>query len=576
MVFPARIFRSPFFPSFPGVMLVPMTLAIAVLCMVPPVCRDALVHHLAVPKLYLRAGGMIELPDLFFSYYPMNLDLLYLIPLYFGNDIIPKFIHYAFALATAGLLHGYLAPAVGRRIALWSTLFFLSIPIIIKLSITVYVDLGLAFFSTAALIMVLRWNREPERHGFLVGAAVCCGLAMGTKYNGLVIFFTLTSMVSLLYFRQNRERRRTSGAITTVVLFISIAMLTFSPWMIRNWHWTGNPLFPLYQRIFSSSEIPDQGETLHIDPFTYRREVLGESTWEILLLPFRIFFQGRDGDARYFDGRLNPALLLLPPAAFRRRSVMDTYRNEKLIMLYYCLIVGMITFFTTPARVRYYVPVVPTLTILSAFGMHRLLTDTSIHRTLRYLSVTGILLCLVWNMNYLREQYSIVQPIRYLSGEWSRDEYIERFRPEYAAMKYINAHVPDDSRILFFFMGRRGYYCDRPYLFDLMTEGFKTMMDSRLVRWLNESSSSEEFLLRLRNAGITHFLINTHIFEQWISEDLSPDIQQKLRAFLAPHLELLFNKNGFAIMRIKKGDNPMSHLPLPFQSVVPHVMEGAS
>ena len=65
---------------------------------VPPVSRDALTHHLAVPKLYLHYGGMVEIPAIVFSYYPMNLDLLYLLPLYFGNDILPKFIHFTFAL----------------------------------------------------------------------------------------------------------------------------------------------------------------------------------------------------------------------------------------------------------------------------------------------------------------------------------------------------------------------------------------------------------------------------------------------------------------------------------------------
>jgi len=67
------------------------------LASVPPVDRDALTHHLFVPKLWLQHGGIYEIPEIPFSYYPMNLDLLYTIPLYFGNDIIPKYIHHLFA-----------------------------------------------------------------------------------------------------------------------------------------------------------------------------------------------------------------------------------------------------------------------------------------------------------------------------------------------------------------------------------------------------------------------------------------------------------------------------------------------
>ena len=82
---------------------------VALMASVPPVDRDALTHHLYIPKLYIEHGGMFEIPHVNFSYYPMNLDLLYLIPLYFNNDIIPKYIHFAFALLTAGLIFHYLS-----------------------------------------------------------------------------------------------------------------------------------------------------------------------------------------------------------------------------------------------------------------------------------------------------------------------------------------------------------------------------------------------------------------------------------------------------------------------------------
>ena len=128
------------------------------LASVPPVSRDALTHHLVVPKLYLQHGKMVELPAIPFSYYPMNLDLLYILPLYFGNDIVPKFIHFLFALMTAGLLFGFLKKRSGTLYALFGCLMFLSTPVIVKLSITVYVDLGLVFFSTAALIYLIKWS----------------------------------------------------------------------------------------------------------------------------------------------------------------------------------------------------------------------------------------------------------------------------------------------------------------------------------------------------------------------------------------------------------------------------------
>jgi hypothetical protein len=128
---------------------------ILVLSAVPPVDRDALTHHLAVPKLYLKYGGLVEIPWAPFSYFPMNLDLIYLIPLYFGNDIIPKYIHFAFALLTGCLIFGYLKQRTEKSLyGLFGALLFLSLPVVVKLSITVYVDLGLIFFSTASLLYI--------------------------------------------------------------------------------------------------------------------------------------------------------------------------------------------------------------------------------------------------------------------------------------------------------------------------------------------------------------------------------------------------------------------------------------
>ena len=74
----------------------------------PPISRDALIHHLAVPKLWLKHGEFYEIPWAEYSYYPMYINLLYTVCLYFKNDIVPKFIHLAFGLGTGWLIYSYL------------------------------------------------------------------------------------------------------------------------------------------------------------------------------------------------------------------------------------------------------------------------------------------------------------------------------------------------------------------------------------------------------------------------------------------------------------------------------------
>jgi len=237
-------------------LLVALIVAIVILSCVPPVSKDALTHHLAVPKLYLNNGGMYEIPFARFSYYPMNLDLLYLVPLYFGNDIIPKFIHFSFALLTAWLIFCYLKRRINLVYALFGILFFLSIPIIVKLSISVYVDLGLIFFSTAALLALFKWIESDCRLRFLILSAVFCGLGMGTKYNGLITLLLLTFFIPFIYSRYaQRENVPLVGAIGQGLIFLAIALLIFSPWMIRNYIWTNNPIYPLYDHWFNLQNV---------------------------------------------------------------------------------------------------------------------------------------------------------------------------------------------------------------------------------------------------------------------------------------------------------------------------------
>ncbi|MCI5119690.1 MAG: phospholipid carrier-dependent glycosyltransferase, partial [Candidatus Electrothrix sp. AUS4] len=175
-----------------GVLLAGLLLSLALLACTPPFSRDALIHHLQIPKLYLQHGGIYEIPELIFSYYPMNLDLLYLWALWLGSDILAKYIHIFFGLGTALLLYRHLKKRLSTIYGLLGALFFLSIPIIVKLSITVYVDLGLIFFTTASLLLLFRWL-ETKRSRDLLFAGICCGLGIGTKYNGLLVLFLLTS-----------------------------------------------------------------------------------------------------------------------------------------------------------------------------------------------------------------------------------------------------------------------------------------------------------------------------------------------------------------------------------------------
>ena len=90
----------------------------------------------------------------------MNVDLLYLVPLIFGNDLLPAFIHLLFGWGTGYLVYRYLKKQAGRIWGLLGLLVFVSTPMIIRLSITAYVDLGMIFFTTASVLAYFAVERR--------------------------------------------------------------------------------------------------------------------------------------------------------------------------------------------------------------------------------------------------------------------------------------------------------------------------------------------------------------------------------------------------------------------------------
>ncbi len=544
------------------VLLAAVIIAIGVLAAVPPVSRAALTHHLAVPKLYLAHGGIYEIPHLDFSYYTMNLDLLYLIPLYFNNDIIPKYIHFAFALITTAMIYRYLSRRLGVAYALLGSLFFLTIPVIVRLSTTVYIDLGVVCFLLAAMIYQFHWIESGFRWKYLLISAFFCGLALGTKYNGLLGLFLLGLLGAFAYARYHAGQKyltvRTIGWSTGFVL---VALIVFSPWMIRNYIWTGNPVYPFYNHVFNAQpsielkndggESPSErsGRFTHIQ---VRRLIYGESWLEIALIPLRVFFEGEDDLPQHFDGRANPFLLLLPIFAFWRiRSNSRQVKTEKLIMLFFSVFFLLYACVQTAIRIRYFAAILPPLVILSMFGLRNIqagLLDVFFRwrgRTSGIIRIVipGAILLVLFGLNgmYLAGRFDQDQPLAYLSGKISREDYIQARRPEYAALRYANQHLPRKAKILGVFVGNRGYYSD-------IDIEFSTRLLPRLAA---ESASAREMAAKLINRGFTHLVINVPYMNYW-GQDYTHQEKKRLQVFFSKHTVALFSRDGHTLFQISR------------------------
>ena len=128
----------------------------------------------------------------------------------------------------------------------------------------------------------------------------------------------------------------------------------------------------------------------------------------------------------------------------------------------------------------------------------------------------------------------------------SRDEYISKYRFEYPAMQYINSHLPADALILFIFIGKRGYYCNRKYIPDSMDH----LTD--FIHIVKASDTPRKIWLGLKKKGITHLLVQIVFLTQWDDQIFTVEEQKLLQDFFDDCLTPLYSKNGVTVFALRE------------------------
>ncbi len=522
-----------------------------ILNLTPPISRDALIHHLAIPKLWLTNGGFYETKWASFSYYPMNVNLLYLIPIYFKMDYLAKFIHMGFGIATALLIYLYLKNRINEFAGILGILIFLSTPMIFRLSTEAYIDLGLVFFTTASILAFIRyWDGEFKEFKWLFLSSAAMGLALGTKYNALIAWFFLSASIVFVYSKSTGEQWK---AIRCGLIFFLISLLIFSPWLIKNMFLTGNPLYPLFKGFFNISSLPGQEGVYSTlagvsqrGIFQMRGMMYGENFLETLLIPIRYFFQGQDNNPRFFDGVLNPLLIILPPFAFMKK----TFLRDKLFFMVFSVFFILAATFLDQIRIRYILPVVPILSILTVMGLINIFNWTiSMSNKWKYILTVmlfcGFILFMIQNVFYIKNYTQRVRPVNYVLGKESRDDFISRHVGSYPAMKFINQFTPENSKIRLVFLARRGYYLDRIYEDD-------PSVGMNFIRGLMAASANEQvFLEHISSFGYSHLLVRSDLFNKFLKDNYSADALKVLIQRMEKTMKVIYNENGYAVYEVR-------------------------
>jgi hypothetical protein len=506
-----------------------------ILCLVPPTARDELTHHLAIPKLYAQAGQIIEVPMAPYAYYPMLLDMLYTPWVYWGYDSVPKLIHGLFGFLTGLSLYAYLSRRMNAVYGLLGFFFFISVPSVLRLSHWAYVDLGTTFYTTAALLCMLRWHEEKGRGRWLLMAALSAGFAVATKPNGFVAWLLLFFLFAWLSVRKNEQAH--DRIFSECILFAVVGALPFLPWLAKNWLQTGNPFFPLLGGFFAAKTGVGGNDASYVSlgVFAKRELLYGESWWQITTLPLRLFFFGRDDDPQYFDGVLGPSLILLLPWAFKGK-----WLEEKKLLMSFALLFFLYALFLVDLRARYVLPIVPPMVILFTYGVFNVYLRIKQPAYL-FAVLFGFAAC---NSYYLWRYFQDVAPLGYVIGRETREAYLARALPEYPAFRYVNRELSPATKIYLLFVGRRVYHCEREYFHD------GGDLPGFLLRTIREAKDPVDIARQLKAKRLTHLLVRDELLIRFLHDNLDVPRQRLWADFTTHHLTSLFRDRGYSVWQL--------------------------
>ncbi|MBZ0258591.1 glycosyltransferase family 39 protein, partial [bacterium] len=236
-----------------GVML------LVILCSVltPETRHDPYDYHLSGPNQYVIAGQVIELPWHVFTYMPKNGEIWYGMALAVGNDSLAKLIHFIFGCFILRLLYDWLQREHGYEAGLLAAFLAASLPLLGFVAVSAYIDLIRAFWELLALYCLYQlWCAvdSKKRPVWINLAALFAGMAVATKYvSGAVFFppFVLLYLITWFKFRTDLKWFPIIGGVAYA--------LPLAPWMVLNWSWTGNPLYPFLPSLFGMN-IPSAPE----------------------------------------------------------------------------------------------------------------------------------------------------------------------------------------------------------------------------------------------------------------------------------------------------------------------------
>ena len=481
----------------------------------PPTEADALVYHLAIPAKYVRAGRIVDVPYNIYSYLPFGLQMLYTAGLVLdGSGIVAALVHYGYGILTLLAIYAlgrrYFSPAVG----LWGALFFVSVPLVMQQMSVPMVDLGPTLYFTLAILALLRyWESQAFRWTLLAGAFA--GLTIGAKLQPLFLVAALGVVFSVVCLATQRETPLARRG-RPVIAFGVMAMVVASPWFIKNWWYTGNPVYPQLYDVFGGANwSPTLAQLLeqHINS-----KAVGYDLYTFLITPWLMLAQSGNINMGYFSFAFVPFAYGWP----RRRRLW--WAALALVAVFYVL-----WFFFVYQRQRHFIYLLPVLCVLAGAGLEWLLAYAPLQRwahwCLQALTLVSLMALLGLAFVYQRK----VIPVAL--GLEGREAYLDKYGYIQEPYRWANTNLPPGSRILVHDLWDLTFYLNVDYVLgNPLKQGYIDY---------GQMQSPEDLLRRLQELGVTHLFMVGEVYSRKEVSRMTNDLHDQTYPTLSHQVDQL-------------------------------------
>jgi len=505
---------------------------------IPPTFYDELVYHLVIPQRALATGGLLTVPWVHYTLMPHASDLLLAWGMVLGDDLGARAIQFALWVMCFLAVWAIVEVMARPRDAAWAPSFiacaFAASPMVWFLGTLSFTETSQAVGLLCSAVVIAA---VPAQRYSWLALGLMLGLVASSKLSGL--YWVAAALVAA------RVAEWPLAALSRAAV---IALLTVTPWWIRAFVHTGNPVYPMFYGLLGGQpwSAESQARLLADLPYGTPGSLGGMG---LVRLPLDLVLHPeRFGSASDVGALavLSTCGLLALPVASRLVGLRGHARLLGDAAAVFVLVAGAGWVMTTPTA-RFFAPAfLLALAVLAGLCVQ-------FRKTVQGFALVLLLAAGVGGAwQFINQHTAVFSSVNVALGREKGDAYLARVLDHWPAARFVRETLPPDARLLF--IGET-----RPYYFSRNAVAPHPIDAHPLSRWVHEETSAESLIRRLTAEGITHVVLNVHEFRRVrekygvlaFSGDAAPEDERRLRE-LPKALRLLYAANGVYVFEVPR------------------------